>query len=1169
MRLFKTKYLVFLFLLFWATISLHAQTIQTTAGTVSSCENDIVVPINVTNCNGVGAISLVLNYNNSQLTWVGYQNVHSELSSGMLIINQTESQVIFSWANSTAIDVGDDVLVEFIFTAETGTGNLTWDTQTAGSCEFSDVNGTVLPSSYTNGSVTLHQLPQANTHPIDRTVLNGQNTSFSVTGSASGISYRWQISTDNGLSWTDLTNTAPYSGTTTANLNISSASLAMSGNLYRCRISGTCDPAVESNSAILTVLEPVKTRFTSQTICPGTIMVPVLVEDFNSIAAFSLSFSYNDEILVYDSYEDLHPDLSGGSFLFNEVDGIIYMTWASVDEISIGNDTLIKLNFEASSGSSSLTWDTQTAGNCEYSDDMGFVLPATFHNGSITTHSVPSVNVHPLDRLIAMGQNTTFSISASGTGLSYRWQISEDGGLSWTDLTNTAPYSGTTSTTMSISNAPLELNNNLYRCRVSGTCDPEAYSESALLTVLPNVTTNGQSFTECPGSTVYSVTVNEFIGIGAFSMVLSFNESVLSYTGYNSLNTNLSGGMFAINEADGKVYISWSNTAAVTIPNGSVLIELLFDSSPGTSPMNWDTQTPGNCEYSNINGDVVYSTWNNGNLSFQQPPIINTHPQDRIIYGTGSTTFSSTASGTGISYRWQESIDGGNNWTDLTNVSPYSGTTTTTLTINPVDNSMDGNLYRCRVSGTCNPIAYSDSALLSVTVDAIYTSVQNTNFSCDGEIYVPINVQNLYNVGSASLALNYDSTKLTFIGYQELNPLLPAGLLIVNGTGTKVFFSWASTTPANIGDDILVKLIFEGDSGVNTPLTWDTSTQGNCEYSDPLGNVIASLYTNGNVNVQNVYPVYDETDYDEICDGEIFYFGTQELSVSGDYTETFQSIHGCDSVVTLTLVVNPVFEFTDDAEICDGDVLHWRGNDYTSAGTYYDSLQTVHDCDSVFVLNLSVNPVYEFTDDEEICEGESFFWRGNDYTATGTYYDSLLTVNDCDSVFVLNLIVNPLPDVSISNIESFYCIDDEPVVMTGNPMGGDFSGEGVSGDLFDPAAAGIGTWQIIYMYTDALGCVGSDTVYIEVDDCVGININETANIAIYPNPTNDGFTIDFGRLLTDLEIVITDISGRIIFNNRINSAYTFEGTLDEQPDGMYFIRIESAEAAIILKLVKQ
>jgi len=56
---------------------------------------------------------------------------------------------------------------------------------------------------------------------------------------------------------------------------------------------------------------------------------------------------------------------------------------------------------------------------------------------------------------------------------------------------------------------------------------------------------------------------------------------------------------------------------------------------------------------------ILFSTWNNGNATIYQPPLINTHPEDKTMYAGGSTTFSVSATGTGLAYLWQFSLDGG------------------------------------------------------------------------------------------------------------------------------------------------------------------------------------------------------------------------------------------------------------------------------------------------------------------------------------------------------------------------------------------------------------------------------------------------------------------------------------------------------------------------------
>jgi len=93
------------------------------------------------------------------------------------------------------------------------------------------------------------------TQPINSAVHSGSNTNFSVTATGSGLSYQWQESTDTGVVWTNLTNTPPYSGVTTATLSITSATITMDAYYYRCIVDGNCPPPDTSNAAILSLTD--------------------------------------------------------------------------------------------------------------------------------------------------------------------------------------------------------------------------------------------------------------------------------------------------------------------------------------------------------------------------------------------------------------------------------------------------------------------------------------------------------------------------------------------------------------------------------------------------------------------------------------------------------------------------------------------------------------------------------------------------------------------------------------------------------------------------------------------------------------------------------------------------------------------------------------------------
>ena len=848
MKTLILKILPLVLLLIWPGI-LQAQTITTTAGPVTSCPGEIAVPVLVTNCNGIGAISLKLNFDNTKLTYVGYQNLNSALTVGMLIIHATSNKVIISWANTTAANLGNSTMVELRFNAIPGTTNLTWDTQTSGSCEYSDIDGIILPATFTDGTATINQPPEITTQPTDKTVLVGQNTNFSVTANGTGIGYRWQISTDGGGSWTDLINDATYSNVTGSILYLTNVLLPYHGYKYCCRITGTCAPVVYTDVITLSVINPITTTLLTANFCPGSIIVPVTVTNFTDVAAFSLTFSYNTSCLTYTGYQTLNGALSGGVFVANASGGKVYMTWLSTTPITFGNGTLIELLFTAITGTGNLAWDVANAGNCEYTALNGLPITSVFVDGSETIYAIPDVTGQPTNKTIAKGQNTTFSVTTTGSGLSHVWQVSTNGGAGWVGLTNAAPYSGVTTATLTITGAQLAISGYQYRCMVTGTCPPVVWSNPATLTVLPNVITNCATITGCPGQIVIPVTVTDFIGVASFSLTLNFNSSVLTYTGYQNLNAAVSGGYFSANAVGDKVFLTWLNTSAATIASGEALIELKFNSIPGTSPLTWDTQTLGNCEYSTLGAQVIFSTWNNGNVTINLPPSIGDHPINQSIYAGGSTTFSVTATGTGLAYLWQVSTNSGADWTNISNTSPYSGAYAPILTINPASTGMNGYLYHCIVSGTCTPSVTSNSAQLTVAQAAITTTPTGVTGSCTGNLNIPVNVTNCSNVGGISLTMIFDTTKMSFDGYHSVNSALSGGMLVVNRSGNKVLLTWASTTVANIGSGVLIQYRFRSNSGISTTLTWDTQTTGACEYSDMIGTVITSFYSGAAITV--------------------------------------------------------------------------------------------------------------------------------------------------------------------------------------------------------------------------------------------------------------------------------------------------------------------------------
>ncbi|MBX2940519.1 MAG: T9SS type A sorting domain-containing protein, partial [Ferruginibacter sp.] len=94
--------------------------------------------------------------------------------------------------------------------------------------------------------------------------------------------------------------------------------------------------------------------------------------------------------------------------------------------------------------------------------------------------------------------DATFSVTASGSGLSYQWEVSTNGGATFT------PVAGATGTSLVVPNVTPSINGNQYRVVVTGVPCGVATSVAATLNVnpVPAVTVSGTGVTALyPGLT--------------------------------------------------------------------------------------------------------------------------------------------------------------------------------------------------------------------------------------------------------------------------------------------------------------------------------------------------------------------------------------------------------------------------------------------------------------------------------------------------------------------------------------------------------------------------------------------------------------------------------------------------------------------------------------------
>lgn len=142
---------------------------------------------------------------------------------------------------------------------------------------------------------------------------------------------------------------------------------------------------------------------------------------------------------------------------------------------------------------------------------------------------------------------------------------------------------------------------------------------------------------------------------------------------------------------------------------------------------------------------------------------------------------------------------------------------------------------------------------------------------------------------------------------------------------------------------------------------------------------------------------------------------------SGDYIHVLSNQDNCDSVVTLHLTLNSSDTSYETTSACEYFIWSANNQTYTQSGTYRDTLQNQFGCDSVVVLYLTVN--YNDSTISQVVECDSYTWNvnGGVYDSSGVYWDTLATTNGCDSLVFIDLtILNSTHNIQTIDTCDFY-----------------------------------------------------------------------------------------------------------------------------------------------------
>ena len=658
--------------------------------------------------------------------------------------------------------------------------------------------------------------------PDASSIASGATTSFTVFSnfSFSDLAYQWQISTDDGNSFSNLIDGIYYSGVNTYTLTIVNTPTSFSGSQYRCIVTDpACSQELTSLAALLTVTPTSTINVYLPTltgITPGsTVSISVTAENIDNVNAVSLSYLYDNTILTYQGYSNVNPAFSAGVPLLNDLAGNFNFSWFDITPISISSGTLFTVDFTFNGGNSALTWDLVSAGVCEFTDINDNILPANFVDGSISGCLLPvAYTISGGGAFCAGAIGSQIYLDKTQTNTNYAVYV--DG------VANGVTFQGNGNGM----NFPFNTAG-VYTIVGTNSCGSQQMNASATITVFPV-------------PTAYSV-----VGDNAIACATGPGVSIT----------------LASSDAGTDYQLIYNGTAILPVVSGT--------GNPIVFSGNYNAGT-----YSIVATQGICSNSMTGTFSIQASAsiVITQNPTDVTITAGGSTSFAAAATypDSPLSYQWQFSQDG-INFTDLVDGINYSGVNSPSLTVSNATAAFNGNQYRCMFSETiCNTNVASLAATLTVAPAlVINTYLPTITGAIPGStVSIPVTVENLVDVAGISLAYSFDNAVLTYQGYSSLFPGLSAGIFDFNAVAGGLRFAWFDVTPVSLASGTLFNIDFTFNGG-SSILGWNTSIAGDCQYVDLSSNILNANFYDGAISGCSLPLAFNVTGGGTMCSSGI------------------------------------------------------------------------------------------------------------------------------------------------------------------------------------------------------------------------------------------------------------------------------------------------------------
>lgn len=297
-------------------------------------------------------------------------------------------------------------------------------------------------------------------------------------------------------------------------------------------------------------------------------------------------------------------------------------------------------------------------------------------------------------------------------------------------------------------------------------------------------------------------------------------------------------------------------------------------------------------------------------------------------------------------------------------------------------------------------------------------------------------------------------------------------------------------------------------------------------------------------------------------------------SLISNTTFYVEANNGCPSNgrTPVQVTVNPVYNLTEEFSICSGEDFTFPDgttqNNITSTVIHTSTLNTTDGCDSIITTTVNVNQVYNVSENVTICRGSSYTFPDGttktNITSSVTYVSNLNSQSGCDSIISTTVDVITV-DISVvqegSTLEASLNVAEYQWINVddGNSIIPDETNQ-----IFN--ATDNGNYAVIISDN---GCVDTSAYYNVSILAVDRN-NFSSSVRAFPNPTSGRITLDLNDFYSNITVDVLNIRGIIVRQETYNSVdRLLEMSIDELGSGVYFIRVSTNDKSALIRIVKE